>query len=125
MNERLKKLRKSLDMTQQEFADKLQIKRNTVATYEMGRSEPSGAGVALICSKFNVNENWLRTGEGEMFKKVDRNEDLARLTKMLLDEEPDSFKNRFVTMMSNLSESEWEFLEKKAQELAGQKKEDL
>lgn len=49
MNERLKKLRKTLDLTQQEFADRLQIKRNTVATYEAGKSNPSDAAVSLIC----------------------------------------------------------------------------
>ena len=67
MNERIKKLRKTLDLTQQEFADKLNIKRNTVATYETGKSSPSDAAVVLICKTFNVSETWLRTGEGEMF----------------------------------------------------------
>lgn len=73
MNERIKKLRKVLDLTQQEFADKLSIKRNTVATYETGKSNPSDAAVILICRVFNVSETWLRTGEGEMF--IAREED--------------------------------------------------
>lgn len=68
MNERLKQLRKALNFTQQEFADRLKIKRNTVATYETGKSNPSDAAVSLICREFNVNEEWLRTGNGEMFK---------------------------------------------------------
>lgn len=67
LNERIKKVRKSLDLTQQEFADRLSIKRNTVATYERGKSDPSDAAVVLICKTFNVSETWLRTGEGEMF----------------------------------------------------------
>lgn len=66
MNERIKKLRKALGLTQQEFADKLSIKRNTVATYESGKSNPSDAAVILICKTFDVSETWLRTGEGEM-----------------------------------------------------------
>ena len=66
-NGRIKKLRKALDLTQQEFADKLGIKRNTVATYESGKSKPSDAAVVLLCKTFNVNEEWLRTGEGDMF----------------------------------------------------------
>ena len=68
MNVRLKQLRKALNFTQQEFADRLKIKRNTVATYETGKSNPSDAAVSLICREFNVNEEWLRTGAGEMFK---------------------------------------------------------
>ena len=67
MNERLKELRRSLNLTQQAFADRLGVKRNTVATYETGKSNPSDAAVLLICREFNVSEIWLRTGEGEMF----------------------------------------------------------
>lgn len=67
MNERLKKLRKALDLTQQEFADRIRVKRNTIATYEIGRNTPLDAVIASICREFNVLEDWLRTGEGEMF----------------------------------------------------------
>lgn len=69
MKDRIKKLRKELDFTQQEFANRLGITRNTVATYETGKSNPSDAAVILICREFNVSENWLRYGTGEMFKK--------------------------------------------------------
>lgn len=65
--ERIKKVRKALDLTQQEFADRIGSKRNTVATYEMGRTEPSTAVASLICREFSVSEEWLRTGAGEMF----------------------------------------------------------
>lgn len=117
MNKRLKELRKKLDLTQQEFANMLGVKRNTVATYESGKSNPSDAAVSLICREFNVSEEWLRNGTGEMFLPTNRNIDIARLTKQLLNEENDSFKNRFISMLSNLSEEEWEFLERKAKEL--------
>lgn len=68
MKDRIKKLRKTLNMTQQEFADKIGVKRNTIGQYEIGRNEPIDAVVNLICREFDVNETWLRTGEGEMFK---------------------------------------------------------
>ena len=70
MNERIKKLRKALDLTQQEFADRIGVKRNTVATYEIGRNEPIDAVIALICREFNVSEVWLRTGEGDMLIRL-------------------------------------------------------
>lgn len=119
MNDRLKKLRKALDLTQQEFADRIGVKRNSLANYETGRNTPIDAIIVSICREFNVNEEWLRTGAGDMFLPVDRNTDLARLTKLLLKEENDSFKNRFVSMLANLTVEEWEFLERKAKELAG------
>ena len=73
MNERLKALRKRLGYTQQEIADRLGIKRNTFANYEIGRNKPIDAVITLICKEFGVNEVWLRTGEGgeeNMFTKV-------------------------------------------------------
>ena len=67
VNERIKKLRRALELTQQGFSDRIGIKRNTLANYEIGRNEPIDAVITLICRTFNVNETWLRTGEGEMF----------------------------------------------------------
>ncbi len=67
MKERLKKLRKSLNLTQQEFGERIGVKANTISTYEIGRNDPIDAVVNLICREFNVNEIWLRTGKGEMF----------------------------------------------------------
>lgn len=119
MNERLKRLRKTLDLTQQEFADRVGIKRNTMSTYESGRNQPIDAVISLICREFNVNEEWLRNGTGEMFLPVNRNAEIAKFTKMLLNEESDSFKNRFVSVLANLTVEEWEFLERKARELCG------
>ncbi len=67
MDKRIKKLRRTLDLTQQEFGERIGVKRNTIATYEGGRSTPIDSVVALICREFDVNEEWLRTGNGEMF----------------------------------------------------------
>lgn len=70
MHERLKILRKRLNLTQQVFATKLGLKQNTIACYELNRTEPSNPVITLICHEFNVNEKWLRTGEGEMFLEL-------------------------------------------------------
>lgn len=64
MNERLKKVRKAVDMTQDKFGQVLGLKQNTIAGYEMGIREPSNAVITLICKEFTINEVWLRTGEG-------------------------------------------------------------
>lgn len=72
MNERIKKLRKTLDLTQQAFASRLGVKRNTIANYEVGRNEPIDAVISLICREFGVNEYWLRSGKGEMFSQSEQ-----------------------------------------------------
>lgn len=71
MKERIKALRKTLGLTQQEFADRVGLKRNSLANYETGRNTPMDAVMKSICREFNVNETWLRTGNGEMFNEMD------------------------------------------------------
>lgn len=124
MNERLKKLRKTLDMTQQEFADRIGIKRNSLANYETGRNTPIDAIIVSICREFNVNEDWLRTGEGEMFIQMTRDEEIAAFVAKALRTEEDSFKKRFIAMLSALDESDWESLEKIALLLVDKKEQD-
>ena len=68
VKDRIKKIRRELDLTQQEFAERIGIKRNTIANYETGRNDPVDSVISLICREFDVYEEWLRTGEGEMFK---------------------------------------------------------
>lgn len=111
MNERLKKLRKTLDMTQQEFSDKLGVKRNTVAQWEIGRNDPSDAIILSICREFNVNEEWLRTGKGEMFIQLSRNEEIAEFVGQLMSDEDDSFKKRLISGLAALDENGWKVLE--------------
>lgn len=92
MNERLKKLRKTLDLTQQKFADALGVKRNTVGQWECGINALTDQVVTSICREFNVNEKWLRTGAGgddNMFIKLSKDEELAMYTQMLLDSTDD------------------------------------
>ena len=69
MHERIRKLRRILDLTQEKFAERIGIKRNTVATYESGRNEPVDSVVALICREFHVNEEQLRDLLINMFYK--------------------------------------------------------
>lgn len=67
-NQRIKKIRRNLDLTQQEFAERIGVSRANIGKYETGISEPSAAVLSLICREFDVREEWLRTGDGEMFK---------------------------------------------------------
>lgn len=122
MKERLKKLRKTLDLTQQEFADKLKVPRNTIGGYEVGKSNPSDAAVNNICNIFNVNEDWLRTGNGEMFIELTRDEQIENFVGDTLKSEEDSFKKKFISMLAALDESDWEVLQKMVELLQQNKK---
>lgn len=107
MNERLKKLRKTLDLTQQKFADKIGVKQNTIAQYEMGRNTPIDSIVSLICREFNVNEKWLRYGEGDMFNSSD--DEYIAIIDHIMAGENEFAKNIFKTF-AMFDEADWNAL---------------
>lgn len=121
MKERIKKIRKELDLTQQEFADKIGVKRGAIANYEVGRNEPTDSVVSLICREFNIREEWLRNGTGEMFIERSRDEQITNFINDILSNEKATFKKRLISVLSALGESEWEVLEQIAINIVEQK----
>lgn len=125
MNEitkRIKEIRISQNLTQEKFANKLKTSRANIAGYEAGTRIPSEAALNNICREFNVSEEWLRHGTGEMFIEQTRDEQIATFVGRLQANESDSFKKRFISMLSALDESEWEVLEKMVLMLHNEKK---
>lgn len=78
MNERIKTIREDRKLSQSEFADMLDLKRNSISLIELGKRNPSDRTINDICREFSVNEHWLRTGEGEPYIKGSEDE-LAEL----------------------------------------------
>lgn len=79
MYNRIKQIRKSENMTQQQFAEKIGLTRNYVAMIEIGQREPSDRTISDICREFGVDKVWLETGVGEPFRPMDRNEQIAAI----------------------------------------------
>lgn len=71
MNERIKNIRQRMKLSQEEFGERLKITRSSVSKLESGINNPSDQTIKLICSEFNINEDWFRTGSGEMFNDMD------------------------------------------------------
>lgn len=118
MYTRISMIRKNAGMTQDKLAEVLGLTKNFISLIETGKRDPSDRTIKDICREFNVNEEWLRTGKGEMFVDVSREEEIAKFTKNLLLEETDSFKNRLISALARLSVEEWEVLEKIARTMA-------
>lgn len=68
MDKRIKEIRESAGLTQVEFGKKIGLARNTIANYETGNRIPSNIVINSICREFGISEEWLRTGNGEMYK---------------------------------------------------------
>lgn len=89
MHNRIKEVRKNANLTQQEFADRLGISRSNIGNYENGSRVPIDAAVKLICAKFNVNETWLRTGEGDPYIQLSRQAEIARIIGQAMQASPE------------------------------------
>lgn len=99
VNERIKELRLTLGLTQQAFADKLKTSRSNIANYEVCKNSPSDAVISLICEKFDVNEDWLRNGVGEMFKERLPQDEVASYVEDLLESDGNPFYEVIIGMM--------------------------
>lgn len=123
MGERIRELRKSLGLTQKDFADRIGIKPSAIANYENGRNDPIDAVVSLICREFGVSESWLRTGEGDMIAPSTRQEEIAKYVGELFASRPDPFKERFILMLLRLPPSGWDWLRERAAQLLAEDEE--
>lgn len=124
MKDRIKELRKSLDLTQTEFGQKVGVATSTITGYELGSRVPSDAIIRSICREFNVNETWLRTGEGAMLVDRTREEELGAYLKTVLADRPDSFRSALLTTLLRFDTEgpEWEVLERIYRKLSEQMK---
>lgn len=117
MHERIKQIRKALNLTQEEFGKRIGYTRGAVTNIELQKVEPKPLMLDLICREFNVNEQWLRTGEGEMFVQHSRDEEIARFFGEVLKDERDDFRSRLIHALSKLTADEWAMIERRAREL--------
>lgn len=113
INSRIAKCITESGLTKTAFAERINVSQQYISKLAR-EGTPSDRTIADIVREFNVNETWLRTGEGEMFSPVSRDERIADFIGSLLREEDDSFKRRFVAMLSRLDEDDWAVLEKMA-----------
>ena len=114
MNTRIKAVRKTLGLTLDKFGERLGISNSACSALETGKNKPSEQTIRAICREFGVNEIWLRTGAGEMFRPEEESEELARNLKRLMNGRPDSLARRAARVLLRYEPDgpEWQVLEK-------------
>ena len=106
MNNRLKTLRKHLQLNQAEFAEKINMARGSIASIETTNRPITDRTVSDICRVFNVNEQWLRFGEGPMFRPQvnSDNELVAIVARIIGSRDPiDEWTKRMIIRWYNLT----------------------
>lgn len=116
MNDRIALVRSNSGLTQEKFAAKLGLSQNFVWMLEKGTRIPSERTISDICREFNVNETWLRTGEGEMLIPMDREKEIMAFIGDILKGEPD-FRRALVHVLARMTPDQWAMMEAKAREL--------
>ena len=125
LGQRIKQIRNSKKLTQDEFADILGLTKNFISLIETGNRTPSDRTISDICREFNISEVWLRTGEGEMLTPISRDVEIAAFLGDVMRGEKEDFRRRLVSVLARLEPAEWELLANMAQRLAEEyKKED-
>lgn len=85
---------------------------------EVGGREPSSRTISDICREFNVEETWLRTGEGDMMQKLSRNQEIVEFMGRVMNDPDDAPRKRFISIVSKLDVDEWEMLDKIAKKMS-------
>lgn len=120
VNERIFDLRKNtLKMSQTDFAESVGVSRGVIVNLESGATTPKPQFLDLIARVYNVNRDWLETGEGEMLAEMSRAEKIGRFVSDVLEDEPDSFRRKLIDILIELDEDGWRKLKEAADVLSG------
>lgn len=124
LKDRIKALRERLRKSQDEFGKDLGLTRNYISLIENGQRNLSDQSIKVLCSLYDVNEKWLRTGNGEMFIPKTKNEQINEMLIDVLKCEDSDFKKRLITALSKLDDTGWNALEKFIDSIANQSQEE-
>lgn len=123
INTRFKKLRIECDKSQEEWGRILGLSKSGVSDIERGKRNVTKQHLIMLenWNERPINIDWLNSGTGQMFKKLDRKQEIAKLSADLFKSEDSAFKSRLIMALADLDEEEWETLERIAQKIAKKK----
>lgn len=122
MNTRIKAVRKEAGLNQSQFAESLGLSRSMIARVEIGTEIFSDRSLRELCRVYNINEEWLRTGEGDMYRPMSRNDHLAAFINEVMESEPEDIRRVVIESLSALSSDEWTLIAKMTDMLVEKRK---
>lgn len=121
---RIKTLRQTLGMSQTDFGRKIGVTRSVLSNLDLGITTLQDPLLSLVCSVFNVRREWLETGSGEMFEHPDTEAPFYNAVGSISNDEPDSFRKRFVVALAELDDSGLDAMERFIRSLLRETKKD-
>ena len=111
-NKRIKEVRKTLGLTLEKFGERIGMKSNSLSQVENGINAVSSQLRTSVCREFHIREDWLRTGEGEMFEERTPDQAIVDFAADLVNVDDDVFKKRLVSALARMDDQTWECFEK-------------
>lgn len=124
IGERIRLIRKKNELTLVEFGERIGISNQSLSALENGKNNPSNQTILMICREFDVAEDWLRTGNGEIFVKMSLAEEIADYSAKILTDKDAELQRRIIALMARIPPETWHVLEEKAREVFGQNEEE-
>lgn len=122
INKRIALARKERNIKQEDLAKECGLTKNFISLIETGKRKPADRTIKDICRVLDVNEEWLRTGKGEMFVELSRKDKIIIWASEAMSGESEEFKNRFIDVLDALDTDDWEAIAELAENLAKRKK---
>ena len=118
--ERVKEVRKALGHTLERFGEPLGVKKGALSSIENGRNALTEQLAKAICREYNVSYEYLMSGEGEMFIKLEIDDEIAAYVGRTLRDEKAVYQRKLLLFFSRLSPELLSELEKAAEEILGE-----
>ena len=124
MADRISKVIRDKEKTKTAFSDRINVSQAFVSQMCSGLKVPSDRTIADICREYDVNEEWLRTGQSDPYVQLSRDEELAQFFGEVMKGEDPDFRRRLLSVMSRLTTDEWALLEQMAWKLVDELRQD-
>lgn len=110
IKDRLRELRKSVGLSQTKFGEKVGVGLGVIRNLEDGLTSPAPMFLDLICRTYGCDRIWLETGEGEMFREMSADEQIADFVGGILSDRGDQFQKKVIQILSSLDDEGWKAL---------------
>lgn len=117
INTRIAEVIRASGLTKTAFSKRIGLSQPFVSQLASGDAAPSDRTIVDICREFGVSEHWLRTGEGEMFVRLSREEEITKFLMTVIRDPDSEFQRRFVSVLARLTPEQWQLMEQMARKL--------
>lgn len=116
INSRIAAVINASGLTKTAFAERLKVSQQHISRLAKDGT-PSDRTIVDICREFGVSEHWLRTGEGEMFVRLSREEEITKFAMSVIRDPDSEFQRRFISVLARLTPEQWQLMEQMAHQL--------